>query len=304
MSPGCRGPSVIREGQRGFTEIGKVKCRHQKCLRSAPSAAHGPRHMSLHSATVQELHLLPMSHPQMLWYVWEQTYPSLRPASSSGFPVSENGITISLVSRARNLKVLTDTSCSLIYSSQSVSAFWSSLEILLNALSLWPSLLPPPPPPLQSLGTALLCPRILNNSSNWMHQPEPLLRLSRSSWIKLVLLFPCYLYSWTRLFLHLPDSSEHTSSPHHSSPHHSDFTHEVLPPVTEFQPHCMPVFVLFCFAGGQCKSLHVPDVPIMYSLTFHPNHKPAEGRSLPYYSASDYSISAGLIHSHLMSSVT
>lgn len=65
VSPGCRGPSVIREGQRGFTEIGEVKCRHQKCLKPAPSAAHGSRHMSLYSAAVQELHQLPVSHPQM-----------------------------------------------------------------------------------------------------------------------------------------------------------------------------------------------------------------------------------------------
>lgn len=87
----------------------------------------------------------PRLHPQMLpppasQHVWEHTRRqlSLRPASPSGFPISDAA---SPSSGAVNLKVLGDTCPSLICCSQSVRAFCCSLETPLRC-----TLLPPPPP--------------------------------------------------------------------------------------------------------------------------------------------------------------
>lgn len=109
---------------------------------------------------LSRVHRPPRLHPQMLpapasQLVWERPPQlSLRPASPSGFPISEVASPSCRASRAPNLQVLCHTSCSLICCSQSVRTFCCSLEMPLKCTPLLLS----PPALNPSLGTLLVCP--------------------------------------------------------------------------------------------------------------------------------------------------
>lgn len=143
MSAGFPGPSAMKGGQRGLTEVGEGKFRHQKCQKQPPlqhmarSTCPRPRLLSCCPGNPPTMHApWPNAPVPPSQHVWKQT-PQLchRPPSPSGFPFSESGITISVVPwGARNLKVLADTCCSPICCSQSVSKSCSSLEMLLSEL--------------------------------------------------------------------------------------------------------------------------------------------------------------------------